>query len=65
MPKYHADLYKASLLKKTKSNLAFAPPVDAPPQYTTEDFEDNDMLDALISVVFYLPFTFILQSFKF
>jgi len=45
-PKYHADLYQASLLKKTESNLASAPLAVAPPQFTAEDFEDDDLLDA-------------------
>ena len=45
MPKYHADLYQASLLKKTKSHLASAPKVEDPPQYNAADFEDDDMLD--------------------
>ena len=45
-PKYHADLYKANILKKTESHSTSAPKIEALPQYTTADFEDDDLLDA-------------------
>ena len=45
-PKYHAELHQSSLLKKTETNLAAAPLSVVPPQYTAEDFEDDDLLDA-------------------
>lgn len=57
--KYHAELHQAILIKKMEPNLATTPPVDAPPQYIAEDFEDDDMCR------FYLLLTFILQSFSF
>ena len=44
--KYHADLHRANLQKKTESNLASAPKIEDPPQYTAADFEDDDLLDA-------------------